>query len=125
MRFFPATLVALALAGCGHTPVLRPVSEPRVELISVAYGMPEIRAAIIRALASRKFAPEREEPGRIIAKYTRGGQAARVTIEYTATQFLIRYVESDGIPSRTDPSGLMLVDEVYEKWVTALDKTIQ
>jgi hypothetical protein len=122
LLFVPALFVA---AACGHTPVLRPAVQPQVELIGDAYGAGQVRAAVVHALASRKFVAEGEEPGKIVARYERDGKQARVAVEYSQTQFGIRYLASANMGESHDPAGNVLVDDMYFVWTKALDRTIQ
>ncbi len=119
--FFAPTL----LLACGHTAVLRPATQPEVELIGEAYQPGQVRAAVVRALASRKFIAEAEEPGKIVARYERGGRQARVAVEYNQTQFAIRFLASANMGEVTDGSGNVMVDSMYFDWTKGLDHTIQ
>jgi hypothetical protein len=115
-------LLALLLAACGHE--LRPAEAPHVQLISASYPVAEIRAALVRALERRKFTAEREEEGRILARFQRKGEAAHVSLDYSQTQWAVRYVDSSGLGETRDAGGALMVDKRYEDLVSRLDKAI-
>jgi hypothetical protein len=124
----PALLLGSTLlfaAGCGHTAVLRPATQPQVELIGDAYQPGQVRAAVVHALASRRFVAEGEEPGKIVARYERDGRQARIAVEYSQTQFVIRFLASANMSETKDGSGSVMVDSLYFDWTKALDRTIQ
>jgi hypothetical protein len=128
MRSLARVLAPLALlltVACGHTPQLHPANEPQVQLIAESYPIAEIRAAMVRSLDSRKFSAEREEEGRIFARYERKGETLHVSIEYSPTEFAVRYLASSGMSETTDASGAVLVDKRCTDLMSGLEKTIK
>jgi hypothetical protein len=117
-------LLCAALAAC-HGPRFVPAASADVVLIAQAQPPAEIRAAVVRALKDRRFQTESEVPGRIVARYERGEEGLRVAVEYSETQFVVRYVDSNGIRAMNDPaSGQLLVDDRCAKWMRGLKESI-
>jgi hypothetical protein len=113
----------LALSSCGG-PDLRPATAPHIQLISESYAPAEVRAALVRALRSHRFAAEAEEEGHITARFTRGQEMARVVVDYTQSQFGVRYLESAGFGATTNPTGVVLVNRRFDDLVAKLEKGI-
>lgn len=126
-------LFVLALAtvapACGHRPTTRPVSAadvdtvltPRTVLFPAAHALPEVRAAIVRALADRNYATESEGAQEIIALQTARGASLRLAVSYTEQQAVIRYLDSTGleVDERTNTAPL------YARWVAFLGDSIR
>ena len=126
-------LVVLALAtvapACGHRPATRPVSAadidtvltPGTVLFPTAHPLPEVRAAIVRALADRNYATESEGTQEIIALQTARGASLRIAVSYTEQQAVIRYVDSTGleVDERTNTAP------IYARWVGFLGDSIR
>lgn len=79
-----------------------------------------VRAGIVRALADRGYNAESEQPGQIIARYTRGRVDLRIQIQYQAAQATISYLGSEGL--RIDAAGRA---RYYDRWVQQLSSSIQ
>lgn len=79
-----------------------------------------VRAGVVRALADRGYSAESEQPGQIIARYTRGRVDLRVQIQYQASQATITYLGSEGL--RIDAAGRA---RYYDRWVQQLSNAIQ
>lgn len=84
----------------------------------------EVRAAIIRSMKQRKYTAKHEEPGKIIARRESGSEMVEVAIEYTESQFLIRYRTSEGLATMKDGDDL-LIDDQYDSWKQKLSSTIE
>lgn len=117
-----ALTLAFALSGCGTNFASTRSADP--VLMANAHSPAEVRAAVIRAMDFRKFTARGEEPGLIVAKYERGDQRVVVAIEYSATQYTVRYVSSEGLKSKPGPDGDLLVDAHWEGWVKGLRSRI-
>ncbi|MEP7120449.1 MAG: hypothetical protein ABJE95_06055 [Byssovorax sp.] len=124
MRTSIAVVLAssLLLAGCGTSFVSTRMAEP--VLVARAQSPAEVRAAIIRAMAFRKFSPESEQEGRIMAHLEKGDARLQVAIEYTPTQYAVRYVSSTGLQTETTPSGEVLVEKRWLAWAKLLNSRI-
>lgn len=122
------SLVAVALAssllvaGCGTTFVSTRVVEP--VLVARPQRPAEVRAAVIRALEFRKFTPEAEEEGRIIAHLDHGDERLQIAVEYSPTQYAVRYLASTGLQTQAAPDGEVLVDRRWMSWVKTLKTRI-
>src|SRR5262252_7511710 len=123
IRRLPLALALIAgLAGC-HTSFVRTTGAD-AQLITTAYPSGEIRAAVVRALEDRNFATVSEEPGRILARFDKHGTSLRVAVEYSETQYLVRYVDSEGFKTEKSPSGETLIEDKYASLVKGLNKSI-
>ena len=115
--------LVLLFGACSYA--VHPVEQPHVQLIAESYGPAEIRAALIRAMERRKFTAEKEEEGRITAHFQKSDRSLRVVVEYTPTQFGVRYVDSAGFGEAKDPTtGAAVVDTRYDDMVRTLEKVI-
>lgn len=113
---------SLLVAGCGTTFVSTRAVEP--VLVARPQSAAEVRAAIIRAMQIRKFSPEAEEEGRIIAHLDHGAEQLQVAIEYSPTQYAVRYLSSVGLKTQAAPDGEVLVDRRWVSWVKTLNARI-
>ncbi len=121
VRMLGTGLVAMCLfaaSGCGTSYSSTRVADP--VLIARSSAPSEVRAAIVRAMEARRFTPKSEEPGRIVARLDRGSQKLDVAIEYSGTQYVVRYLDSAGLKSKAGPDGDVLVDEHWSGWVKGL-----
>lgn len=84
----------------------------------------EVRSAVIRALLNRKFKTESEEAGKIIARLDKGDITLKVAVEYSGTQYLVRYVSSEGLETFKSPSGELQIEDRYDSWTRGLKKVI-
>ena len=109
-----AALLALLLAACGTSYTSTRVADP--VLVAKSDSPAEVRAAVVRALAARKFIAKSEEPGKIVAELDRGSEKLVVAVEYSSTQYLVRYVSSSGLKTKPGPGGdlLAVLDEKGE-----------
>ena len=124
MRIGIAVLLATSLlvAGCGTSFVSTRVAEP--VLVARPQSPAEVRAAIVRAMQFRKFSPEMEEEGRIIAHLDKGDARLQVAIEYSPTQYAVRYLSSTGLETQAAPSGEVLVNKRWVSWAKSLNARI-
>lgn len=111
----------LALTACETSFVPAKNAEP---ILLEGQDVAEVRAAIIRAMKLRKFKPQREEPGKIVARLERGDEMIEVSIEYSSSQFLIRYLSSDGLETIKE-NGELLVDDAYDSYKKKLAVVIE
>lgn len=124
MRTSIAVVLAssLLIAGCGTSFVSTRTAEP--VLVARPQSPAEVRAAIIRAMAFRKFSPESEVEGSIVAHLDKGDARLQVAIDYTPTQYSVRYLSSTGLQTETAPSGEVLVEKRWVSWAKALNTSI-
>lgn len=114
--------LALSASACGTAYSSTKVADP--VLIARAQSPAEVRAAIVRAMDGRRFSPKSEQPGLIVARLDRGDVKLEIAIEYSGTQYLVRYVTSSGLKTKPGPDGDVLVDEHWAGWVKGLKSRI-
>ena len=103
----PSQSPILQLEGVGMlTPTGRRLSEP------------EVREALLRALYSKGWSLDAEEPGRIVATEFAGGHSATILVEYAAGRYSIRRQKtSPGL--RYDPDR-QIIHKRYNLWIDRL-----
>ncbi len=115
---------SLALVACGGGLVA--VGGPRGTLVAQTDDAQQVRDALARALAARRFSIEAEEPGALVARYDRGAIMVRIRIDYSATEYRITYVDSVGLDFQIDPATQQaVISPHYGRYVTALDRVAQ
>ena len=118
-RFAGPFVVALASVACGGAAFTSTKAAEPV-LIAKSESPAEVRAAVVRAMQSRRFSALGEEPGKISARLTRGDVTLDVDVEYSGTQYVVRYVKSSGLKTKPGPGGEVLVDDHWAGWVRGL-----
>ena len=117
--------LALAAASCGTSYVSTKTADP---VLLEGQDVAEVRAAIIRAMKLRKFKAKSEGPGMIVAKLERGDESVEVAIEYSSSQFLIRYLASEGLET-AKVEGEVMIESAYasytKKLATVIEKELQ
>lgn len=109
---------SLLVLGCGTS--FTSTRSADTALIGRPESPAEVRAAIVRAMEFKRFVPESEEPGRIIARFDHSGAQLQVAVEYDAAHYTVRYLSSAGLETRPSPSGEVLVDSHWASWVRGL-----
>jgi hypothetical protein len=123
MSFLRNAVLALSLAAasCGTSYVSTKTADP---VLLEGQDVAEVRAAIIRAMKLRKFKPKSEGPGMIVAKLERGDESVEVAIEYSGSQFLIRYLASEGLETAKVEDELM-IESAYASYTKKLASVIE
>jgi hypothetical protein len=103
-------LGAAAATGCGGTSYVGTRS-PDANLLA-GQSAPDVRAAIVRALAANRSPAESEQAGRVVARLGKKDSYARVAIEYSESQYVIRYLDGT-LTTKPGPGGDVLVDKRY------------
>lgn len=119
MKKWCYTLCALLLmAGCANfQPILNIDNQ-----VSQKKTIEEVKNAILVAGTLKRWTMTELEPGRIDGKITvRNKHSAHIEIRYSATQYSLHYVDSQGL----DADGSGKIHRNYNKWITLLDQTIQ
>ena len=109
-------LLALTTA-CGHHEVMVQSAGPadaHVVVISGTYQPDAIRAAIGRALTSRSFATVSDQPGSIVATYSKGARQLRLGIDYDNARVTFHTIQNMGMEGKR-----------ADKVITKLDAAIQ
>jgi hypothetical protein len=83
-----------------------------------------VRALITEALRDYEWIIQKEAPGVIIARQSRGGHAATIKISYDNVQVRIAYVDSENLLFRTDSEGTDRIHTRYNTWITNLERRI-
>ncbi|MDC3960730.1 hypothetical protein [Polyangium jinanense] len=118
-HFLAPALLALSVVACGGTAFTSTKTAEPV-LIARAESPAEVRAAVIRAMEARRFSALGEEPGKIAARLDKGEITLDVDIEYSGTQYVVKYVKSTGLQTKPGPGGEVLVDDHWSGWVRGL-----
>jgi hypothetical protein len=111
-----------SVTGCGTSFV--PAKEADTVLIEGNPDPMAVRAAVVRAMDVRRFSPITEGDGNIHARFRKGDATVEVSIEYTAQQYVVKYLTSSGLETQKGPRGELLVDSRYDRWAHALSKAI-
>src|SRR5262245_26212568 len=119
-----AVLLIVALVACGGAKFV-PTSSADAVLLAKPETPAEVRAAVIRALENRRFTTESEEAGRVVARLDKGDASLHVAVEYTGSQYLVRYLNSTGLMTQPGPSGTTLVEDRWVSWVKGLKARIK
>jgi len=120
-RIFAFVVVSLAACGTSFTSV----RTTQRTLVATPVQLTEMRAAIVRAMAMRRYAPEQDEPGQIVAKLERRGTRVRFLIRYTPTEYSIQLVETTGFETKRGPDGDVLVDARVAGWMRRLARDVE
>lgn len=118
---------ALLLAGCHRGSGIGnlPASQPRVTMITEEFEPATIRAALARALASRDFAVVEDNPGVIVASYTKGSRSLKISIAYDPSKVTVSYVDSENMGATVDVTGQVMLDKRYSAMMGKLDESIK
>ncbi len=123
------SLLSVVLVACGHggksLRAYTPASQPHVIMVSDTLDPTQMRAAVARALARESFSPDSEQPGNVVATYTRGARMLKLAIEYNAQQVTFHYVDSQGMGGAVDAHGQVMLDKHYSTLVGKLDDAIK
>ncbi|NUO47797.1 MAG: hypothetical protein HOV80_02955 [Polyangiaceae bacterium] len=125
MRSAHVLSLGLLLGSAACSPKLLPASASSdAVLIADAKQESDVRAAIVKSLAETKFATESEEGGLIRAKYQGGDEVIQIAVEYSGSQYRVRYLASEGLESQGNGAD-MLIQASYHKQVKNLKKHIE
>lgn len=114
-----AALVYGGAVGCNTAAMLHPPV--------VASGLPQKddRQLVLETLAEYEWVVESEEPGAIVARYTKGRASATVRITYGAGDIQIAYVDSQNLKCQPAPTGgCTTIHKAYNRWVNNLYRDI-
>jgi hypothetical protein len=113
----------LALSGC-ETRFLPASDASGAVLLSEASQEGDVRAAIIRSLKAERFETESEDAGLIQARYRKGDRSIQIAVEYTAAQYRVRYLASEGFEQKKEGSEIM-IEQSFHKQIAKLKKRIE
>lgn len=127
MKSFAVLLVFCLLlfaSGCAkqHPQVLNFDQEPiPASIDGNPYSMEQVERALLEACRSKGWAASVVQPGKILASITiRSRHRAKISIDFTATHYSIRYVESSGLDYRAGR-----IHSNYNHWIARLDAAIK
>jgi len=113
-------VVMSALAGCARDVQIYNVSGHPVPQAARTLPLPEIKRAIMLAGVDRGWTFEETRPGEILGTLLVREHTARATIEYSQTEYSIRYKDSENL--RYTGST---IHRNYNKWIKLLEQDIE
>jgi len=114
-----AILVYGGAVGCNTAAMLHP------PIVYSNLPQKDDRQVILDALTAREWIVESEEPGALVARYTRGRYSASVRITYGSGDIQIAYVDSQNLKCRPAPGGgCSTIHKAYNRWVNNLYRDI-
>ncbi len=116
--------LVLGLVGVGCGARLIPLRDQGAVMLPQPVQETEMRAAIARALQARRYTVEQEQPNKVVARLDARGTVLRLNIEYSATQYNIQYLDSQGLNYSVSPQGPM-ISRSYANYVEGLRRAIQ
>lgn len=116
IQWIAAAAIVGALAGCART---TPIDQVRTTL-SAGHTENQVKNAILKAGAQRKWIMSEAGPGVIIARQQSHDHMAEVRITYTAHGYDIKYNSSLNLKASQGK-----IHKSYNRWVHNLDKDIQ
>ena len=108
--------LALAAAGCMTEPLVAPPP------VLAAETPAQTRAAILRALIEHDYVVVSEQPGEIVARYSKTEWNMVVAIDYS-NEVRVRYVSSENLDYGSE-KGVTVIHGGYNKRVDRLSKRI-
>jgi hypothetical protein len=91
--------LSLSLIGCGSS-YMQPPAEP--SLLAQPEAPTDVRAAIVLALADRKFKTEAEEGNKIVAHYQRKESGIRVVVDYDGSRYTVHLLGVRGYKTKQE-----------------------
>lgn len=116
LNWFAVIALVGALAGCSRTAPVDNITT----VVSAGHTQNEVKSAILKAGAERKWIMSETSPGVIKARQQARGHIAEVRITYSATGYAITYVSSLNLQASGGE-----IHNAYNHWVRNLDKDIQ
>jgi len=104
---------------------LTPASQPHITMITENYDPAAIRAAIGRALSSENFSVDQDNPGVMVATFTKGRRMLKLNIAYDQSRVSLNYVDSQGMGANVDANGQVMLDKHYGSLISHLDGSIK
>jgi hypothetical protein len=119
-RIAIVALLVLSSLGCSHSAVL---TDPPMVTASAAADPQYVRAAVLAAMARRRWVAERDDPGVVLARFVHGNHHVRVWVRYDASNVVIQYADSQNMAFRLR-NGVPYIHKAYNKWTTVLSREI-
>lgn len=117
--------IAISFSGCAQRSRVMFAPQPiAIASHSVAERHTDVRALIRQALRDYDWGVEKDAPGLLIAKQSRGEFSARVKIVYNAKTVQISYLDSENLLYQVDERGTPRIHGRYNTWMTNLVRRI-
>lgn len=111
-----AIIAAATLTGCARTAPVQNIDQS----VSGHYSDNQMRQAIIEAGIARKWVMTPVAPGVVNGRLAERGHAANIRIDYTPSQYHIRYVSSENLMADDNH-----IHRNYNRWINNLNQDIQ
>lgn len=108
---------------CGGRVV--PLSPTYSGIVSQTQDAVEVRAALSRALQSRRFTIESQAENQLVARMDHRGRVFRVLIEFDATGYRMSYLDSVGMNYQVSETGQAMIHRNYNRYMARLERSIQ
>ena len=112
IKWFAITIFISMLSACARTAPVQQISTT----VSVGHTQEQVKNAILKAGAQRKWIMTQVSPGVIKARYQTRNHVAEVRITYTATYYNIKYDSSLNLQASDGK-----IHKNYNRWVRNLD----
>lgn len=114
----------LALTGCFSTsPAYTVDMETEPVTLCKSVGAEKVKASIVNAAVNRQWSVIKEEDGRVdLLLDVRGKHEARVSVNYTADSFCVKYISSVNLNYDQSTKG---IHRKYIQWVRNLKADIR
>ncbi|WP_318357036.1 hypothetical protein [Enterobacter sp.] len=116
VKWAAAIAVVGALAGCANTAPIANIHST----VSAGHTESQVRNAILKAGAERKWAMNDAGKGVIVARQQARDHMAEVRVSYSASNYSITYASSTNLEAANGK-----INKNYNRWVHNLDKDIQ
>lgn len=120
IRYVSLFWVSIILASCGGN--LYSVQQAPV-VLERARPQQEMHQAIVAGARLASYQPESEQQGQITARFSRGELSQRVAIDYTETQFTLRYLDGSNAIVQ-DETGADMINEDQTALMRRLSRAI-
>ncbi len=119
-----SVLVAAAMLSMGAcTFTSKPLMNFEQSSVNPGYTVQQVEQAVLQSLKARGWKVREQTPGRIVAKLdVRAKHSATVAVNYTATNYSITYVDSEGLNYNAKTGD---IHRNYNRWVNNLNADIQ
>jgi hypothetical protein len=115
-----ASVLAVAVAGCGSRPIMNVTAEPVVVTPGKAATNDNVRDAILRAGSSLGWQMRPAAPGVIAGSINLRGHSANIDVEYNTRTYNIVYRSSSGLDAQNGQ-----IHKNYNGWIENLNNAIR
>ena len=115
-----ASVLAVAVAGCGSRPIMNVTAEPVVVTPGKTATSDSVRDAILRAGSSLGWQMRPAAPGVIAGSINLRGHSANIDVEYNTRTYNIVYRSSSGLDAQNGQ-----IHKNYNGWIENLNNAIR